>query len=82
LKKKNHPKIKKITINNKTVSSIEEISSSDSIDKELTRKSLSMLLLFGEAVYQFRKNEIKIPNAATFQITSNIINGIKIIPSF
>jgi hypothetical protein len=63
------------------VSSVDAISSSDSIDNELTRKSLSMLLLFGETLYQFNRNETKIPSKATFHVRSNNTKGIKIIPS-
>jgi len=81
LKKKNHPNIKNTTTNNKTVSSIEAISSSDSIVSEFTKKSLSTLLLLTETLYQFIRNETKMPNNASFHIRSNITKGISITPS-
>jgi len=61
------------------VSSIDAISSSDSIVNELTKKSLSTLLLLTDTLYQCIKKDIKIPNNANFQIKSKITNGIKII---
>jgi hypothetical protein len=64
------------------VSSIEAISSSDSIVNELTKKSLSTLLEFTETLYQCIKNDTKIPNNAIFQIKSKITNGIKTTLSF
>ena len=66
-----------MTTNNKTVSSIDAISSSDSIVNELTRKSVSTLLLFTETLYQFIKNDTNNPNKPIFQIKSKITNGIK-----
>jgi len=74
--------MKKTTTSKITVSSIDAISSSDSIVKELTKKSLSILLLFTETLYQYIKNETKIPNNVIFQIISKITNGIKITFSF
>jgi predicted component of viral defense system (DUF524 family) len=61
------------------VSSIDAISSSASIVKELTKKSLSILLLLTETLYQYIKNETKIPNNAIFQNKSKTTKGIKII---
>jgi hypothetical protein len=60
---------------------MDAISSSDSIDKELTKKSLSTLLLFTDMKYQFIKNDTKIPTKLILKIISNSIKGIKIIPS-
>jgi hypothetical protein len=60
---------------------MDAISSSDSIDKELTKKSLSTLLLFTDMEYQFIKNDTKIPTKLILKIISNSIKGIKIIPS-
>ena len=74
--------MKKTTTSNITVSSIEAISSSDSIVKELTKKSLSTLLLLTETLYQCIKNDTNKPNNAIFQIKSKITNGIKITFSF
>jgi hypothetical protein len=61
---------------------MEAISSSASIVNELTKKSLSTLLLLTETLYQFIRNETNIPNTAIFQTISNITNGINITPSF
>jgi len=64
------------------VSSIDAISSSASTDREFIRKSLSILLLLMEVLYQYIKNEINTPSKLIFQIKSKITNGIKIVPSF
>jgi hypothetical protein len=61
---------------------MDAISSSDSIDKELFKKSVSILLLVTDILYQLNKKEIKIPTKKIFHIKSNTTNGIKIIPSF
>jgi len=61
---------------------MDAISSSDSIDKELTKKSLSTFSLFTVILYQCMKNETNILNSAIFHIKSNKTNGIKMIPSF
>jgi hypothetical protein len=74
--------MKNMTTNSSTVSSMEAISSSDSIVNELTRKSLSTLLLLTDVLYQYIKNETNTPKSAIFQIKSNTTNGIKITPSF
>jgi hypothetical protein len=57
---------------------MEAISSSDSMDNELTKKSLSTLLLFIDIEYQCNKNDTIIPKNPIFQSKSSITNGIKI----
>jgi hypothetical protein len=68
-------------INNNTVSSIEAISSSDSIANELTRKSLSTFELLIDILYQFIKKERNNPNKKILNKRSKIIIGIKSNPS-
>jgi hypothetical protein len=63
------------------VSSIDAISSSDSIVNEFTKKSLSRLLSVAATVYQLNKNKSKSPTKNIFHNMSSKINGIKITPS-